>query len=315
MRKLTLAAITIILWFGVMFPLWSQILSADTGSTSLAVPPAVTISASLPLNKITFNEKLIYTITIAWNAAAGELDFSWPDPPRSDKFAVVGNASSSQRTVSGDTVLAIKKFVYELKPLATGATTIEPSVVRYRVRGAQNAQEEKTRFLDVTIVPAQTERHWAHWLWLVALAAAVAVVYGCKKMLSSRPLAGQQDKPADEPMVPLEDRIRIQVRDMDKLLMNGDTKDYCAGISRALKTYLEERYKVALGNLLTASMLEVLHHAQVPEETVSLAQRIWELADTIKFATSRPEAGEVERMKIMFNTLLDRTAAGANGST
>jgi hypothetical protein len=299
---------------GMALLAWGGTLGAQNPApdTLAQVPPAqlsITVRASIPRHEISLGENLTFTIEITWNANAGEVEFTWPAPPKSDKFEVVGNASSSQRTAEGGQVMAVKKFTYELKPLTTGPATIEPVTVRYRQPVSPTMQEETTRYLDVTVLPLRPERRWGRWLLAVLLCVVVAAGWIWRKKLPRLAPARRTATPEIAPIPVPAEKARAQAKEMERLIMSGDTKDYCAGVSRTLKTFLEEQYKVGLENLLTDQVLARLRAAQVPETVVGLAQRIMEQADIIKFATNRPDPTEVERIKIMFHNLLDQYPA------
>lgn len=265
---------------------------------------SVTLRCFVSQPEVPLGQEFDFTVEVEWDVSAGEYDFVWPEPPACDKLETVGNSSSSQRRVVGGRTLACKRFVYRLKPIVTGKAVIEPVKVEYQHKPTGTTRTERTRFIELEIIPARKGGWDLTWLTgvLVLLGVAGAAVVFFVFVKAWPRTIPSPSAPVREPEP--EETALARVREYEKMRMEGDVKEYCIAVSRLLKQFIEDKYKIAVKNLLTGEVLDRLRRAQVPDQVCVRMKSIFELSDAVKYSTGQPDAGEAERLKTMLVDLM-----------
>lgn len=140
---------------------------------------------------------------------------------------------------------------------------------------------------------------WLAWVgWIVGLLLLAAGIYYWF-FLRKKPLTPQEE----EALLPPFERAMRELKRLEdsRYLLQDETKQYYTELTDIVRSYLEEEVHVAALESTTAELmtkLELLRDAgqlKLEDDTLKQFRRILETADLVKFAKSKPPAGEAER--------------------
>lgn len=134
-----------------------------------------------------------------------------------------------------------------------------------------------------------------HWLWVVGVLAAIALVFGIIYWLKKKkpaPVVREIPKPKIPAHI-------IAFRKLDelqekKLWQNDRVKDYHIELSDILREYLENRYYVQALEQTTWEIMQSLKKIDCDEENKSRLRQLLTLSDLVKFAKEKPLSVENE---------------------
>lgn len=140
------------------------------------------------------------------------------------------------------------------------------------------------------------------WLWWVGWSVGLLLLAGgifYWFFVRQKPLTPQE---AEALLPPFERAMRELKRLEDsRYLIQDETKQYYTELTNIVRLYLEEEVHVTALESTTAELmakLEMLRDAgqlKLEDDTLKQFRRILETADLVKFAKSKPPAGEAER--------------------
>ncbi len=260
--------------------------------------PDVTISARLERPEIPLNEVLVYVIELNWDKKLGrtaELDFDFPDPPVAAGLTPVGNSFRTVTELEGDVQHVLRQYTYEYQPKQEGITSLEPAVVTYRRRGAEDETSLETGALDVTILPPKMDikdmvrGNAAKIIIALVLVTAAAV-------LAVITLRERKRKAPPEPVTTetIEESYLNRLKENETLRIAGRWADYFLGLSGLLKGYLGEKYGIRTQAQTTDRLVESVRQ-KLGDDTAKTLREFFLLCDRVKFAGHQPGTTEMDR--------------------
>jgi hypothetical protein len=272
--------------------------------------PSVAISAKLDQTEVQAGDPFHLTITVSWDKKPGgqtaELDFNFPDPPKSEGIRVTGNSFKSSATAESTVTHVVREYSYELVADKQGKLSIGETIVVYYRRGATDDQRLGTHPLEIAVGPPR--RHLSEVLnrqrakIIIALALALAAVGLAVMVLRDR---RKKQEPPEAPTETLEDRYLRRLKDNETLRIAGRYADYFLGLSAVLKGYLHERHGIRTQGQTTDKIAEALK-AKADQDRAEAVRSTLHLCDRVKFAGHQPSPAEMDRAYEVARTLIEQ---------
>lgn len=124
-------------------------------------------------------------------------------------------------------------------------------------------------------------------LWIIAIAAVVALLYFIYKKFIKRKNQGEEvieiQRPPYEIALSSLDELEVK-----KLWQSGKVKEYHTEITEIIRTYFEKRFSFPALELTTDETLELLKTKNDSSEIISLTKDFLQNADMVKFAKFIP---------------------------
>ena len=273
--------------------------------------PEVTISARLNQTEVPAGEPFQFIITVSWQKKPGgqtaELDFDFPDPPKSEGIRVTGNSFKASATADRGVTQVKREYAYEMTADKEGKLNIGAAEVIYRRRGSSEEQRLSTAPLDLTVGPPRMkllEKARPHLAKLVIAGVLVLAVAGLVVLA----LRDRRKKaaPPPEPTETLEDRYLRKLKDNESFRIAGRYADYFLGLAGVLKGYLRERYDLRTQGQTSDKIAEALK-AQTDPETADAVRSALHLCDRVKFAGHQPSSAEMDRAYEVAKSLIEKS--------
>jgi len=292
---------------------------ASVPAAAAAAPgemPAVTISARLDQTEVHARDPFRCTITVSWDkkpaGQTAELDFDFPDPPRSEGIRVTGNSFKASAVADQGAVHVVREYTYELAADKEGKLSIGATAVVFRRRGGGDEQKLMTHPLEITVLKPRlrlTEVISPHRTKLIIAAALVLAVAGLAAIVIRE--RRKKPEPAPAPTEALEDRYLRQLKDNETHRIAGHYAEYFLGLAAVLKGYLRERYEIRTQGQTTDKIADALKQA-ADQETADAVRNTLHLCDRVKFAGAQPGPAEMDRAYEAARGLLKASAGSSN---
>ncbi|MDW7679502.1 MAG: BatD family protein [bacterium] len=290
---------------------------------------SVLFEAKVDRNKITIGDLIRYSIivtsdedveiqmpTLGANLGAFEIrDYDDPDPVKKDGKIV-------------------QRREYTISTYDVGDYQIPPVTVRYTPAGDSVYKELSTESIKITVLslkpseegdirdikpPLVMERDWWRTIrfalaGLVAVGIIILTLIYLKRRREGKALIPRREKPKRPPHQVALEALENLVQ--EKLLEQGEIKQYYIQISDIIRRYIEDRYFINAPEMTTGQLIEALQHAELEEQTINMVERFLMQCDLVKFAKYIPTEPEnqqtttlafeiVETTKIIFELELD----------
>ena len=275
--------------------------------------PSVTISAKLDQTEVRAGDPFRFTVTVTWDKKPGgqtaELDFNFPDPPKSEGIRVTGNSFKASATADQLVTRVVREYSYELAADKPGKLSIGETIVVYHRRGSTEDQRLTTHPLEITVGPPR--RHLSEFInrqRAIFIIAAIILLAGAGLAVVILRERRKKQEPPAAPTETLEDRYLRQLKDNETLRIAGRYADYFLGLSAVLKGYLHDRLGLRTQGQTTDKIAEALK-AKTDQEKADAVRSTLHLCDRVKFAGHQPSSAEMDRAYEVVRTLIQSLGA------
>lgn len=241
-------------------------LQLSTTTAQLGVPVAATVTSTLEPD-LEASTTDTYAVTLA-----GE-----PKPdPKSDAGA--------------------KLWPLQILPLAVGNVPVQ---IKWKQAGAPPATAVITvpepnlpANADVADIKRPVRARPALWPWLLGLALCALAWWLWKKFQLQEEQTAEAGPPPDERPADVIALEALAALEASGLWAQGRYKEFYAGLTDALRAYLERRFGMPALKLTTWELARQLREAELDRNAVQLFKASFDRADLVKFAKIVPEAGQ-----------------------
>ncbi len=262
------------------------------------------IKTSVDRTNILIGEYIKYSVEASFSA--GTYQLNWLDIPdsiehfevvvrgRIDTTEAIGIINVKQQITltsfdSGENTLP--QFAINFDPLS-GDSVLNLFTDSLTISVAFSPMDSSKTFHDIkTIIEVKDE--WPLWMWIALVAGiillAVIVYYLVKHFTKKK-------KPLlyDTKLTPLEEAMQaIDQLQNDKLLANGETKQFHVKLSDIFKRFISRKTNRKMLNLTSSEMLVDVKDFLSPNE-ISLLANSLRMSDAVKFAKYFPQQAESE---------------------
>jgi len=276
--------------------------------------PAITISAKLDQTQARAGDPFHFLVTVSWDKKPGgqtaELDFNFPDPPKSEGIRVTGNSFKASAAVNQQGITkVVREYSYEMAADKEGKLSVGETNVVYRRRGATEEQRLTTHPLEITVGPPRrrlSEIFGPRSAKFIIAAVLLVAVAGLVVMISRD--RRKKREPGPEPAETLEDRYLRRLKDNETQRIAGRYAEYFLGLSALLKGYLHERHGLRTQGQTTDKIAEALK-ARTDQEKADAVRSTLHLCDRVKFAGHQPGPAEMDRAYEVVRALIQSVGA------
>jgi hypothetical protein len=275
--------------------------------------PAVTISAKLDQTEVRAGDSFRFAVTVTWDKKPGgqtaELDFNFPDPPKSDGIRVTGNSFKASATAEPVVTHVVREYSYEMVADKQGKLSIGETTVVYHRRGTTDDQRLTTHPLEITVGPPRRNlSEFINRKRAILIIAATMLLAGAGLGWMILRERRKKQEPAAAPVETLEDRYLRQLKDNETLRIAGRYADYFLGLSAVLKGYLHDRLGLRTQGQTTDKIAEALK-AKTDQEKADAVRNTLHLCDRVKFAGHQPSPAEMDRAYEVTRALIETGGA------
>jgi hypothetical protein len=266
--------------------------------------PAFT--ASLDTNRILIGQQTYFQLVAS--GIANPTDLLWPAWPDTLKGLEVLGASSDTNTENGITKITVRYLITSfdsgfvlISPvkLTMGADTLktEPLILNVSTVELDPTQD----YFDIK-QPVEAPIDWLYWLkklWLWAAIASVIIAVALWFWLRKRKeKAAAQVVDLRSPAQRAKDTLRALAE--ERIWQNGDVKGYYSRATDAVRTYLEESFRIPAMEMVSDELLEAIQ-PKISSAAYQLLRNALRQADLVKFAKAKP--GPETHEKLMSDCL------------
>ncbi|MBN2245035.1 MAG: hypothetical protein JW755_04235 [Candidatus Aminicenantes bacterium] len=293
----------------LIFPaaLFLFILSAGFFSLAYFLPPqtsSLSLSAAVDHTKIPLNRLLKLKVTLAWIGGPGIFTILSFNDPALTNLEISGTSTSNRTEASEQGTRVIREYEYTLKPKGLGMAYIEIVSIKVHNNLEETDETLQTRRIPVEVIDPvpETEKggNWRLYSLLSLLAAVVALLtwfYIRKKRILKK-------LPLPEIREPIETRFLAELRDTWDLNNLNLHQDFSA-MSRLLRRFLSEKYKIRAMEATTDKLLAELQATDMHENQIQSIKEILLRTDEIKFSGTKGNREEFTRFFTLIEAMLE----------
>jgi len=250
-------------------------------------PPQVTISAQVSSANVSRDDIVTLIIKLTWQETAQEtappLDFDFPQPPSAEGLTLFGNSFRSETTLLGNMVEVTRTYLYEFRADQEGPTEIGAVTVNYGRAGSELSHTIQTQPIPVTVTkpgfaPGALVRKPAAMAIIVLVMAAAAaglVIPALRKRRAEKKAEPELQKSAY-------DIARERIKQVDRLRMAGDYRDFLVRLSKELIRYLDTMMDARVSSMSSQGVAETVG-AELGGKWKERMTEFLDLCDRVKF--------------------------------
>jgi hypothetical protein len=293
----------------LIFPAALFLLIISSGLFSLAYyqpsqETSLSLSAAVDRTKIPLNRLLNLKVTLAWTGDPGIFTILSFNDPVLTNLEISGTSTSNRTEASEQGTRVIREYEYALKPKGLGMAYIESVSIKVHNNLEETDETLLTRRIPVEVVDpvAETEKgeNWLLYLVIFFLAAAgvlLTMFYIRKKKIQKKSIPQDSQEPTE---ILYLDELR-NTWDLDNLNLDQDFST----MSRLLRRFLSEKYKIRAMETTTDELVEELQATDMHENQIQSIKEILSRADEIKFSGTKGNREEFTRFFTLIEGMLE----------
>ncbi len=286
----------------------------DSSSLKKTVPESgISLSAQVNNNKVPFNRTIELLIQLKWYGNLDRYQVHQFDNPILNNLEIIANSSANKvSTVNGENI-AVQEYSFTLQPQSLGMSYIESVIIKYTDLDTDTEYSLTTNRIEIKVIdpiPEPGDKSWILWLLLFIVLAGVAYfMFTRVKQRKAERIRRTQDEA--EKAIPLEEKYLKELKELvDLQNINFDIVKSFSELSRFLRHYLKEKFKVPAEVTTTEDVMNELKKQQIDERFISEIKDILTTSDIIKFSGSHVEKNELVRIYGLIESSLHKSLRG-----
>jgi len=278
------------------------ILSILVGAVHPALADGISVSQSLSLSSIPFEDSVLFEIELRWAGPQSTYLFGRSLNPVMEGLMVRGFSSSISSSVSDSVEITTKLYRYVLRPTSSGLGRIEAVVIDYVGWPDSLPGQLATEPMMLTIadpLPPPEEGAWYSVYLIGAVLAALGSSLGALLLRRMR-----NRKPAE----PVKTTAELFLDDLALLKQEAgnDLKKFQTGLYRILAEFLERRYSLRAEGLSEGQLTDKLNKSDLSEEARARIVGWFVRAGRDKYSPVTAGPGETIRLEAEIRALFEK---------
>lgn len=269
---------------------------------SASASAGITLSQSVSTSKISYNDSVLFKITLEWNGPQSAYLFRKPIRPNFDRLEVRGFSSSISSSGSGDNETTYKTYSYILVPTSGGEGTIESATIEYLIWPDSIPGELVTEAMAVSIgqpVRKQAEKNDNSLYFIIAMAVIAGIGSTVVFVLHRR-------KEASREIVQSPSEKSLEQLTALKESAGNDLKEFQSGLLDIIEQFLIGRFDLDVASIDDDNLDDKLRTLTLSaKETEQVAGWI-KRARRDKFSPVTSEPGEIVRLEVEVRKFLEK---------
>jgi len=261
---------------------------------------SISISASVDQTKIPLNRMLKLKVTLAWTGEPGTFTVLNFNDPVLSNLEVTGTSTSSRTEAQKNGTRVIREYEYSLRPEGLGMAYVESISVKVLNNQTETEVTLQTRRIPVEIIDPVAEKNKDRNRLLFIVLFLTAAVITFLILITIRKKKKRKSSQLSMIQEPLEKKYLDELRnnwDLDNLNLQEDF----SALSRLLRRFLTEKFKIRAMEATTEELIEELRSTAMQENQIQSVSDILSRTDEIKFSGVRGKQQEFTR----FYTLIE----------
>ena len=282
--------------------------AAGTGATAPpsrahGVSSSVQLAALVDRHTVPLDQSIELAVTVTWEGQADRYRFGWPETPQTHRLSIVGSRRSAGSWVDDAGQHARQEFTYILRPTDLGEASIGGVRLTYWAATDTGGQGQTLMTLPIKVVvtpPSEpVRRSWGDLFVVVAVAAAGFLLWRYALRRRSR----SAEAPTDAVDVGAE-----LVAALRKARVDGDARVFYDAALIALRHGAQKRWGISAERMGARELMDALDRAAAtdaePDELIARVRELLAQIDRRRFAPSRPEEWELDRVEQVIAALV-----------
>lgn len=265
---------------------------------------SINISASVDQTKIPLNRILKLNVTLTWIGEPGTFSILNFNDPVFSNLEITGTSTSNRTEAQTNGTQVIREYEYSLKPESLGMAFVESISIKVHNNRTDTEETLQTRRIPVEIVdPVPEKNKEINWLLYI-------VIFFVAATLTFLILIFIRKKKNRKGSQPLEVQEPMEIKYLDELRKNWDLsnlnlrEDFSA-LSRLLRRFLTEKFKIRAMEATTDELIEELRSTAMQENQIQSVSDILTRTDEIKFSGTKGRQEEFTRFYTLIEGMLE----------
>ncbi len=268
------------------------------------LPAQIAVSCHVDQTKVPLNRLLTLQVTISWLGNSDRYTVIQFDNPALTNFDIVGTAAVNRTEVVANQAHVYKDYTYTLKPRELGMGYIEAVILKAHDNLLNQDENLVTQRLPVEVTERLPEPGEGLPVWLYLVIVLVIVVLPLVLIFWWRRRKRLQQVVVPEPVPPAETRYLDELRKQISINQPKLHTDY-AILSRLLRQYLTEKYRIRGLEATTAELVRELGTTGLAENKIASIQEILLRSDEIKYSGTEGTMAELTRFYTLIEGILE----------
>lgn len=263
----------------------------------------IEILAKIEKTKVPLNRTIQLYITLSWMGGPDRYSIISFDNPVLTNFDIVGTSTVNRSDVINQQAYVFKDYVYTLQPRDLGMAYVEGVIVKYRDSVLERDENMVTQRIPIEVIDPLPEPVSSNPIWIYALIIIVILGFVIGFYFWFKRRREAKEELEIEPPPPLEEVYLNLLREQIKLDLPNLTEDF-ASLSKLIRRYLTERFKIQALEGTTDQLLQDLHESDMEEHQVRSLKEVLTRCDEIKFSAIEGTTEELNRFYTLFEGIL-----------
>jgi len=293
----------------MVFVSFCKLCAQDT--SQVVLESTIKVYAEIDHKQVPLNRNLTCTVRVEWMGDLGRYKISELENPLIENFDIFSTSSADRRMSEGGIDKACKIYEFILTPRSLGMGYVESVVVKYIDTETGEGHHLVTNRLDIEVIESVPEPNPdALKNLIIYLSGIVVLIFLIIGILWWRKKVKREKQTEIVDVVSLEEEyLTLLHESMDLNSPELDFKESFASLSKTLRKYLTQKYRIPAMELTSDQLVHDLKKNHLDESIVNNIEEILRICDLAKFAGSGGERKDLDRVYTLVETILEKNLA------